>query len=55
VQTALGRTAPFRMTDGRTPAYRDWSEGYDPSAWLDQAIHATREAAFPLNGLHHLP
>ena len=25
-----GRTAPFRMTDGRTPAYRDWAEGYDP-------------------------
>jgi acetoin utilization protein AcuC len=55
VQVALGRTGPFRMTDGRTPAYRDWSEGYDPSAWLDRAINATREAAFPLNGLDHLP
>ena len=55
VQIALGRTAPFRMTDGRTPAYRDWSEGYDPASWLDRAINATREAAFPLNGLDPLP
>jgi hypothetical protein len=23
--------------------------------WLDRAIHATRSAAFPLNGLDHLP
>ena len=30
-----------------------WSGGYDPSTWLDRAIHATREAAFPLNGLDH--
>ncbi|HSE10729.1 MAG TPA: acetoin utilization protein AcuC [Nocardioidaceae bacterium] len=55
VQTLLGRVAPFRMTDGRTPAYRDWSGGYDPSTWLDRAIHATREATFPLNGLDHQP
>jgi acetoin utilization protein AcuC len=55
VRIALGRTGPFRMTDGRTPAYRDWSEGYDPSAWLDRAINATREAVFPFNGLDHLP
>ncbi|MGH3365427.1 MAG: acetoin utilization protein AcuC [Nocardioidaceae bacterium] len=55
VQTLLGRVAPFRLTDGRTPAYRDWSGGYDPSTWLDRAIHATREAAFPLNGLDHMP
>jgi acetoin utilization protein AcuC len=55
VRTLLGRTAPFRMTDGRTPAYRDWSEGYDPGSWLDRAIHATREAAFPHNGLDYLP
>jgi acetoin utilization protein AcuC len=55
VQQLLGRTGPFRMTDGRTPAYRDWSEGYDPAAWLDRAIHATREAVFPFNGLDHLP
>ncbi len=55
VRTALGRVAPYRMTDGRTPAYRDWREGYDPEAWLDRAIHATRMAAFPLHGLDPLP
>lgn len=54
IRTLLGRTAPSRLTDGRTPAYRDWSTGYDPGAWLDRAIHATREAVFPLNGLDSL-
>src|SRR3954469_9545952 len=47
VQQLLGRTGPFRMTDGRSPAYRDWSQGYDPSVWLDRAINATRDAVFP--------
>jgi acetoin utilization protein AcuC len=51
VGTALGRTAPYRMTDGRNPSFRDWSEGYDPGTWLDRAIHATRTEAFPLHGL----
>jgi acetoin utilization protein AcuC len=55
IQTLLGRVAPFRLTDGREPVYRDWSGGYDPSTWLDRAIHATREATFPLNGLDHQP
>ncbi|QNN51245.1 acetoin utilization protein AcuC [Nocardioides mesophilus] len=55
IRSLLGRTAPMRMTDGRLPAYRDWSEGYDPSVWLDRAIHATREAVFPLNGLDPMP
>ncbi len=55
ITQALGRTAPHRMTDGRTPAYRDWSEGYDPAAWLDRAIHATRTEVFPFHGLDHLP
>ncbi len=55
IQISLGRTAPLRMTDGRTPAYRDWSEGYDPHAWLDRAIHATRTEIFPLHGLDPLP
>ena len=50
-----GRPAPTRMTDGREPAYRDWSEGYDPASWLDRAINATREATFPPNGLDPLP
>ena len=55
VRTVLGRTGPYRMTDGRTPAFRDWSEGYDPSVWLDRAVHATREAVFPLRGLDPMP
>jgi acetoin utilization protein AcuC len=55
VRERLGRTAPFRLTDGRDPAYRDWSEGYDPATWLDRSIHATREEIFPLHGLDPLP
>jgi acetoin utilization protein AcuC len=55
VREALGRTSPHRLTDGRTPAYRDWSEGYDPGTWLDRAIHATRTEIFPLHGLDPLP
>ena len=47
----LGVRAPSRMTDGRTPAYRDWSEGYDPDTWLDRAVQATRDEVFPWNGL----
>ncbi|MFF1512064.1 acetoin utilization protein AcuC [Streptomyces sp. NPDC058326] len=43
---------PQRMTDGRWPVgFRDWSEGYDPADRLDQAVLATRKAAFPLRGL----
>jgi len=51
----LGRPAPRLMTDGTEPAYRDWSEGYDPDSWLDRSVQATRDAAFPLLGLdpHH--
>ena len=55
VQILLGRSGPHRMTDGRLPAYRDWREGYDPATWLDRAVHATREAVFPLNGIDPLP
>ncbi|MGH3444816.1 MAG: acetoin utilization protein AcuC [Nocardioidaceae bacterium] len=55
VQALLGRTGPYRMTDGHTPAYRDWSHGYDPSSWLDRAINATRQASFPLHGLDPMP
>ena len=55
VRISLGRQAPFRLTDGRTPAYRDWSEGYDPETWLDRAIHATRTEIFPWHGLDPLP
>ncbi len=55
VATALGRTAPHLLTDGRAPAFRDWSEGYDPATWLDRAIHATRAEIFPYHGLDPLP
>jgi len=51
ISQRLGRVAPGRMTDGRQPRYRDWREGYDPGAWLDRQVHATRVAAFPLHGL----
>jgi acetoin utilization protein AcuC len=55
VRERLGRPAPLRLTDGRDPAYRDWSEGYDPGTWLDRTIHATREEIFPFHGLDPLP
>jgi acetoin utilization protein AcuC len=51
----LGRTAPYRLTDGRNPAYRPWGEGYDPDTWLDRAVHATRMEVFPLHGLDPMP
>lgn len=55
IRATLDRTAPHRLTDGRTPTYRAWGEGYDPDTWLDRAIHATRSEAFPWHGLDHLP
>ncbi len=55
VAERTGRVAPFRMTDGRHPAWRDWRGGYDPDTWLDRAIHATRTEVFPLHGLDPLP
>ena len=55
VEEVLGVTAPHRMTDGRTPAFRDWESGYDPEAWLDRAINATRTEVFPLHGIDPLP
>ncbi len=55
VSQRLGIRGPLRMTDGRTPVYRDWQQGYDPNAWLDRAVHATRMATFPLHGLDPMP
>lgn len=55
VEEVLHRQAPSRMTDGREPTYRDWSEGYDPSTWLDRAVQETRAAVFPEHGLDPLP
>lgn len=51
VRERLGVRPPSLMTDGRDPAYRDWSEGYDPDAWLDRAVQSTRDAIFPEHGL----
>lgn len=51
VSTRLGLVAPWRMTDGREPRYRDWREGYDPDGWLDRLVQETRHAVFPLHGL----
>ncbi|GAA1909610.1 acetoin utilization protein AcuC [Nocardioides marmoribigeumensis] len=51
VRGRLGRPGPLLMTDGRTPVYRDWEQGYDPASWLDRAIQATRTSVFPLHGL----
>lgn len=41
----------LRMTDGRTPQWRHWDEGYDPADPVDQAVLATRRAVFPSHGL----
>ncbi|MFR9726320.1 acetoin utilization protein AcuC [Streptomyces sp. MS19] len=42
---------PRRMTDGRTPAPRPWTAGYDPASAVDQAVLATRGAVYPAHGL----
>jgi acetoin utilization protein AcuC len=55
VREKVGAEAPRLMTDGRDPSYRPWSEGYDPDAWLDREVNATRTAVFPLHGLDPLP
>jgi acetoin utilization protein AcuC len=55
VAEALGQNAPTQMSDGRTPEFRDWSEGFNPDTWLDRSIQATRTAVFPLNGLDPMP
>ncbi|WP_329135132.1 acetoin utilization protein AcuC [Streptomyces sp. NBC_01476] len=45
-------TAPLRMTDGRAVEWAAFEDGgYDPASRVDQAILATRRAAFPLHGL----
>ena len=51
VEERYGLAAPQRMTDGATPRWRDWSEGYDPADAVDRAVMATRRAVFPALGL----
>ncbi|HEX6919237.1 MAG TPA: acetoin utilization protein AcuC [Actinomycetes bacterium] len=51
VTERLGVPAPQRMTDGATPRWRDWSEGYDPADAVDRAVRATQQAVFPAHGL----
>jgi acetoin utilization protein AcuC len=55
VQATLGRRAPPRLTDSRSPAWRDWTDGYDPENWLDRMILATRTEVFPWHGLDPQP
>ena len=43
--------APLRMTDGATPTWRDWSDGYDPADAVDRAVLATQRAVFPAHGI----
>ena len=47
VRTSLQRTPPYRLTDGRNPAWRRWEEGFNPDVALDRAIHATRTRGLP--------
>jgi acetoin utilization protein AcuC len=46
-----GLAAPARMTDGATPTWADFDDGFDPADALDRAVLATRRAVFPSNGL----
>lgn len=54
VQHRQGVIAPTRMSDGRTPSYRAWEQGFDPASWLDRSINAARQAVFPLVGIDPL-
>ncbi|MCW2747024.1 MAG: acetoin utilization protein AcuC [Nocardioidaceae bacterium] len=47
--------APSRMTDGRSTAFRPWTQGYDPASWLDRSILETRAELFPMFGLDPQP
>ncbi|MEZ5117945.1 MAG: acetoin utilization protein AcuC [Candidatus Nanopelagicales bacterium] len=57
VMEALGRPAPFHMTDGRDPWPKPFESGFDPDDPIDATVLATRRAVFPLHGLtvepHH--
>ena len=51
VAERYGLSAPGRMTDGRTPSWARWEDGYDPSDPVDRAVLATQQAVFPAHGL----
>ncbi len=51
VSQRYGVGGPQRMTDGRPATYADWSDGYNPDAWLDRTVQQVREASFPFLGL----
>ena len=51
VDRTAAQPAPEVMTEGADGAYQDFEAGYDPADPVDQAIMATRNAAFPLRGL----
>jgi acetoin utilization protein AcuC len=57
VMEALGRPAPFHMTDGRDPWPKPFEQGFNPDDAIDGSILATRTAVFPYHGLiadpHH--
>ncbi|MGV9302272.1 acetoin utilization protein AcuC [Nonomuraea sp. NPDC003727] len=55
VRERTRETPPLTMTDGRTPAFKDLSGGYDPADAVDRAIMATRQAVFPYHGLDPMP
>ena len=45
------RTRPVADDRRSHPAYRDWSQGYDPDTWLDRADPGDQGGGFPWNGL----
>lgn len=47
----VGDDAPITMSDGRPVNFKPFSDGFDPSSRLDQAIMATRKAVYPELGL----
>ena len=51
VEWTATEPAPELMTDGASGAFPSFESGYDPADPVDQAILATRNAVFPLNGL----
>jgi acetoin utilization protein AcuC len=51
VETYLGAQPPRRMTDGASPRWADWADGYDPGDPIDRAVLATQKAVFPTHGL----